>query len=44
MPEDELLVRLAELLEPMSYDYGMLGASGREVYTEIMSIIAQLTH
>lgn len=44
MPEDELLVRLAELLELMGYDYDRFSTSGREVYTEIMPIIAQLTH
>lgn len=44
MPEDELLVRLAELLELMGYGYDRFSTSGRGVYTEIMPIIAQLTH
>ena len=44
MTEDELLARLIELLELMGYDYDRFSASGREAYTEIMSIIAQLTH
>lgn len=44
MTEDELLARLTELLEHMGYDYDRFSASGRETYTEIMSIIALLTH
>lgn len=44
MTEDELLARLTELLELMGYDYDRFSTSGREAYTEIMSIIAMLTH
>ena len=44
MAEDELLARLTELLELMGYDYDRFSTSGREAYTEIMSIIALLTH
>ena len=44
MTEDELLARLTELLELMGYDYDRFSASSREAYTEVMSIIALLTH
>lgn len=44
MTEDKLFARLRELLDLMSYDYDRLSVDGKEAYTEIMSIVALLTH
>lgn len=41
--EDELIAKLSELIEDLSFDYDRMSQAGRETYTEICSIMAQLT-
>lgn len=40
--EDELLERLAELIEYLSFDYDRFSQPGKETYDEICSIVNKL--
>lgn len=42
MTEDELFARLVQLVDKLSSDYERLSHEGKEAYTELMSVIAQL--
>ena len=42
MGQDELLVKLSELIEDLGFDYDRMSRSGQETYEEICSIMAQL--
>lgn len=42
MHEDEMLEKLASLVEDLAFDYDRLSRSGKETYDEICSIVNAL--
>lgn len=43
MDKDELIKRLAELVDDLGFDYDRLSQSGQQTFCEILVIISEIT-